>query len=159
MKVSWDARSTDPPLPDRSVVDGATLAEPVTLVVEQLFVHDRRRQVRIPLLAAQEERFLSHGKGLPNDVVQNWFVLVLVAFNLFGVVSLFFTPDAIRIWTGISTTAKIIVALCVVSLVLRPWLRPPQYPLRWRGRIILRKVHPETAREWQRVAGDAIRIE
>ncbi|MFI5909872.1 hypothetical protein [Dactylosporangium sp. NPDC051541] len=153
MRISWDLRAHDLPLPTASIIDGSPGATPVRLnAIARGGV--RFRPVAVPLTAAQARRMRLFHRLVP----------VSAAFSLAtGVLVIIAIVSAI---TGPAETVKLMYplaaggALANLALIVGTgFVRPKQYPQRLKGRIELADVHPKTALEWRRLTDGAVAVE
>ncbi|WP_432977538.1 hypothetical protein [Dactylosporangium sp. CA-233914] len=164
MKVAWDVREAQPPVPSRSVVDGDPAAVPVTLRVfgrgrREIFV--RIRRVRLPLTEAQAAEFRRFERLVRVfwNVEAAYIVALvgLVAGAMLGVLPASVLPAAFPVLFAL---ALVLVAFRLFS---RP-LRPRQYPIlpvAWpRGTFLVevREVWPSVAQEWRLMAGNRVEV-
>ncbi|WP_426513113.1 hypothetical protein ACPPVO_22205 [Dactylosporangium sp. McL0621] len=161
MKVSWDVKSRDLPLPSRSIVDGSAHAAPVALNVLG-FAGLRIVRVRVPLTAEQARRLRPVHGLIVGAVVLKAAILVLVlagiASGIAGRAGVLY--DLVPVFLALAATN---VVYHVVLMAASPRVYP-RVPFEmsakhgWSGRIELRDVDPDTAAEWQRLSAGAVQV-
>jgi hypothetical protein len=147
--VSLTIAKPMPPMPYRSLVDGS----PVTHMTEvRVFGHGYKPNViSIPLDAANRERFLRHSRRWRS---LHWAYVTFPALAIL----LMYWLHAMDVHETYSVPTLLLVGGPAVWRLVVDGRRPPQYPRPLRDRMLFDEVHPETAREWQELAGTAVEV-
>ncbi|MDG6103371.1 hypothetical protein Daura_36255 [Dactylosporangium aurantiacum] len=161
MKVSWDVKSCDLPLPSRSILDGSAHAAPVALNVLG-FAGLRIVRVRVPLTAEQTRRLRPVHLFVVGAVALRVAMLVLVlaciALGVTGRAGVLheFLPVVFAL---AATNAVYQVALMLASPRVYPRVPFDLFAKHgWSGRIEMRDVDPDTAEEWRRLSAGAVQV-
>ncbi|WP_238015253.1 hypothetical protein KZZ52_29125 [Dactylosporangium sp. AC04546] len=159
MRISWRVADNPVPTPGRSVVDGSMPAERVTITAHAVADPLRVHRLILPLGPADADRFRRFARLVVLQRIAGFAVLALWLAMLLASVALRLVElqAAFTIFT-VAVLANMALALVTVAL------RPRQYPVRTGNflgppRLRIRDVHPQTAAEWQTIAGPRVRVE